>query len=681
MPASKPMPELHSELPQAIFDELDTGLIILDRDLRVAKWNPAFAAMCGIGEAAASGRTLEDIFPGGEAERLRVAIIAAFDSGVSSLMTHSLHPQLFPLKTRAGRKLVHDVTVSALGGDPRLCLVQISDVTAAAGRERVLRQRQNARYDAVVDSAADVILTFDSNGIIHLANPAARRQFGYAAGELVGRNIDILFPHGDDWNETRSAIMEDRPVRQPVPLIGKRKDGSPSHLELSLSRWQSENRWFVTAILRDMNERHAAEEARRVAAEALAEANATLEQRVGERTTQLMQAEEALRQSAKMEAIGQLTGGIAHDFNNLLQGIVGALELTQRRIEAGRIVEVGRLLDGAIASAERAAALTHRLLAFSRRQPVDPRPVDMNRLIGSVGELLRRSIGEGITMNVVQGEDLWLVCCDGHQLENALLNLSINARDALPHGGTLTIETSNVTLEPRQSSLWELPAGEYVSLRVTDTGVGMSPDVKARAFDPFYTTKPIGRGTGLGLSMIYGFVRQSDGSVRIESEVGKGTTIWLLLPRYGGKINETAAVETTSDHQVKGGNEIVLAVEDDAVVRLLIVDVLSDLGYRTLEAEDGPSALRILLSPQRIDLLVTDIGLPGLNGRQLADAAREKRPSLKVLFMTGYAESAASKSFLAPGMEIVPKPVKMEVLAAKIREMIETKPAGLNRHV
>ncbi len=670
------MHETPCAIPQEIFDALDIGLIILDREHSVRRWNTAFAAMCGISSDTASGRKLEDVFPGEEAEKLRVAIAAAFDSGASSLLTHSLHPRLFPLRTRAGRTLVHDVAVSALGREPRLCLIQISDVTTAASREHILRQRQNARYDAVVDSAADVILTFDSNGIIQLANPAARRQFGYGAGELVGQNIDVLFPHGDEWKDTRTAIMDDQPVRQPIPLIGKRKDGSPSHLELSLSRWQSEKRWYITAILRDMNERYAAEEARRIASEALAEANATLEHRVGERTAQLIQAEEALRQSAKMEAIGQLTGGIAHDFNNLLQGIIGALDLVRRRIEAGRIVDVGRFLDGAVASAERAAALTHRLLAFSRRQPVDPRPVNMNELIASVGELLRRSIGEGVAMKVIEGQDLWLVRCDGHQLENALLNLCINARDAMPDGGTLTIETSNVTLDPDRSSLWQLPAGPYVSLRVIDDGVGMPPEVKARAFDPFYTTKPIGQGTGLGLSMIYGFVRQSDGSIRIESEVGKGTAIQLLLPRYGGQVEDVAADESLSGHDVKGGNEIVLAVEDDPVVRLLIVDVLSELGYRTLEAADGPSALRILLSPQRIDLLVTDIGLPGLNGRQLADAAREKRPSLKVLFMTGYAESAASKSFLARGMEIVPKPVTMEVLAAKIREMIETKPGS-----
>ena len=667
------MADADHDLARAVFDTIDTGLIIVDVERRVVAWNAAFSAMCGIRVEAVLGRRLDDVFPAGEAERLRYAIGAAFKSGASSLLTHALHARSLPLKTRTGRTLVHDVTVSAIGGRSKLCMIQIVDVTVAVERERVLRARLNARYGAVVDSAADVIMTFDSEGIIQLTNPAALRQFGYADGELIGQKIDSLFPDDESWAQARHAVLSEQTVQQPVPLIGRRKDGSLSYLELSLSRWESEGRKYVTAILRDVNERHAAEEARRAAIQALAEMNATLEQRIAEGASQLLQAEEALRQSAKMEAIGQLTGGIAHDFNNLLQGVIGALDLVQRRIDAGRVGDVGRFLEGAMASAKRAAALTHRLLAFARRQPVDPRPVDINRLIAAVEELLRRSVGEAITMSIVRDRNLWLVRCDGHQLENALLNLAINARDALPDGGELIIETSNVTLHAQEGRLWELPAGQYVSLGVTDSGVGMPPDVKARAFDPFYTTKPIGQGTGLGLSMIYGFVRQSAGSIRIESEVGKGTTVQLLLPRYHGEA-ESSSVDDMAEHdQFAAKNEIILVVEDEAVVRLLIVDVLADLGYQTLEAADGPSALRILLSSQRIDLLVTDIGLPGLNGRQLADAALERRPALKILFMTGYAENAASNSFLASGMEIIAKPVTMDALAARISEIMRSK--------
>jgi PAS domain S-box-containing protein len=668
------MPDAEQDLSRAIFDSLDIGLILLDRKQRVALWNGWFAAMCGVTSQAAFGRKFEELFPQGEFARLKSAISAAFESGVSSLLTHSLHPSLFPLKTRAGRTLIHDVMVSTVAyKSSTLCLIQIVDVTVASGRDRILRERQNARYDAVVDSAPDVILTLDAQGTIQLANPAAQEQFGYASKELEGRPSSVLFPDQCIWDETWRAVLNGESVTLPVEVDGRRKDGGLSHLEVSLSRWRSESRVFVTAILRDVNERRAAEETQKEAARTLAELNATLEQRVTERTAQLMQAEEALRQSAKMEAVGQLTGGIAHDFNNLLQGIIGALDRVKRRISEGRIGDIDRFLDGAMQSANRAAALTHRLLAFSRRQPVDPRPVDINVLIPTVEELLRRSIGEIIDMKIVPASDLWLVRCDGNQLENALLNLAINARDAMPDGGTLTITTANIVLDVRQAVQWELNTGEYVSLRVSDTGVGMPADVRTRAFDPFYTTKPIGQGTGLGLSMIYGFVRQADGSVRIDSEVGKGTTIEILLPRFAGEVEAPTVSEPIADDQRGHKNEVVLVVEDEAVVRLLVVELLNDLGYHALEAADGPAALRILQSAQRIDLLVSDIGLPGLNGRQLADAGRERRPNLKILFMTGYAEDAAGKSFLAPGMEIITKPFATDVLAKKIREMIENK--------
>jgi PAS domain S-box-containing protein len=673
------MADAEQDLSRAVFDSLDTGLILLDRKQRVGLWNGWFAARCGVTSEAGFARTFDEIFPQGDFARLRSAIGAAFESGVSSLLTHSLHPSLFPLKTRAGRTLIHDVMVSTVAyKSSTLCLIQIVDVTVAAGREQILRERQNARYDAVVDSAPDVILTLDAQGTIQLANPAAQEQFGYASKELVGQPSGVLFPGERIWDDAWRAVLNGQTITQPIEVSSRRKDGSLSHLEVSLSRWRSESRTFVTAILRDENERRAAEEARREAARALEELNATLEQRVTERTARLMQAEEALRQSAKMEAVGQLTGGIAHDFNNLLQGILGALDRVKMRISEGRIGDVDRFLDGAMQSANRAAALTHRLLAFSRRQPVDPRPVDINVLIPSVEELLRRSIGETISMKIVAADDLWLVRCDGNQLENALLNLAINARDAMPDGGTLTITTANLALDARQAVQWELSAGEYVSLRVGDTGVGMPADVRARAFDPFYTTKPIGQGTGLGLSMIYGFVRQADGSVRIDSEVGKGTTIEILLPRFAGEAEAPTVSEPAADDQRERGhkNEVVLVVEDEAVVRLLIVELLGDLGYHALEAADGPSALRILQSAQRIDLLVSDIGLPGLNGRQLADAGRERRPGLKVLFMTGYAEDAAGKSFLAKGMEIITKPFTTDVLATKLREMIENGPRG-----
>ncbi|WP_380782043.1 PAS domain-containing protein [Sphingomonas sp. R86520] len=401
--------------------------------------------------------------------------------------------------------------------------------------------------------------------------------------------------------------------------------------------------------------------------------NADLEQRVRDRTQELVDAQEALRQAQKMEAVGQLTGGIAHDFNNLLQGITGSLEIVQRRVAQGRVAELDRFISGATTAANRAAALTHRLLAFSRRQPLDPRPVKVNPLVASLEDLLRRTTGEQIDFELVLGAGVWTTLCDPNQLENSLLNLVINARDAMPDGGTLTIETCNAELDDHfAASQRDVRPGRYVCICVSDTGTGMSADTIAKAFEPFFTTKPIGQGTGLGLSMIYGFARQSEGYAKIYSEVGEGTTVKLYLPRHHGEAEADAALPELTQAHVTDAGEIVLVVEDDPVVRALIVEVLGELGYRAVEAHDGPAGLERLRTMARIDLLVTDIGLPGLNGRQVADAGRALRPGLRVLFMTGYAENAALASgFLEPGMSMITKPFAMEALATRIRTMIE----------
>ena len=394
---------------------------------------------------------------------------------------------------------------------------------------------------------------------------------------------------------------------------------------------------------------------------------------VGRNVTEQRRVEEALRQSQKMEAVGQLTGGIAHDFNNLLQGITGSLDLLGHRLAQGRLSDLNRFITGAMASANRAAALTHRLLAFSRRQPLDPKPVSANPLIASMEDLLRRTLGEQITLDLILAPDLWPTLCDPNQLENAVLNLAINGRDAMPAGGTLTIETGNCDLDDG-SSFWspDMRPGAYVCVSVTDTGIGMSQETIEKAFEPFFTTKPIGQGTGLGLSMIYGFVRQSEGTTKISSEPGRGTSVKLFLPRYSGKLPIEAPRDTGAVAVLAGGGETVLVIEDEPVVRGLIVEVLADLGFAALEATDGPAGLEVLQSRQRIDLLISDVGLPGLNGRQLADAARKLRPGLKVIFMTGYAEVAASAlGFLEPGMALITKPFAMADLAAKIRCAVE----------
>ncbi|WP_414914440.1 response regulator [Pseudomonas sp. IT-P258] len=397
----------------------------------------------------------------------------------------------------------------------------------------------------------------------------------------------------------------------------------------------------------------------------------TLEQQVEERTAQLRHNEEALRQSQKMEAVGQLTGGIAHDFNNMLTGIIGSLELLRRRLARGRTEDLDSLIDLGVTSANRAAGLTHRLLAFSRRQSLDSKPVEMNSLVISMDELLQRSINETIRLDMQLDEQLWVAEADPNQLESALLNLVINARDAMPNGGRLLVSTANQHFdEDFTQGQNSLDAGDYVVLSVTDTGCGMPQSTINRAFDPFFTTKPIGQGTGLGLSMIYGFSKQSGGHVAIHSVVGEGTTVSLFLPRFSGDLPLERPLDVEHSPLAKRG-ETVLIVEDDPAVRMLVSTVLSDLGYAYVEACDGDSAVPILDSAQRIDLLISDVGLPGMNGRQLAEIGRQLRPDLRVLFITGYAEHAAVRGgFLDPGMQMITKPFTFDLLTAKVREMI-----------
>ena len=394
-----------------------------------------------------------------------------------------------------------------------------------------------------------------------------------------------------------------------------------------------------------------------------------------EQQAELVTTQGALRQSQKMEAIGQLTGGIAHDFNNLLTGIIGSVDIIGRRLAANRLEDVPRFLNAASSAAHKAAGLTNRLLAFARRQSLDAKPTDINGLVASMEDLLRRTLGKEVDLQVKLGESIWLGMLDANQLENAVLNLAINARDAMPEGGKLTIETGNIHLDEKYTKDQdELTAGDYVVISVSDTGTGMTPDVIAQAFEPFYTTKPIGAGTGLGLSMIYGFIKQSKGHVRIYSEVGKGTTIRLYLPRALTDASQSVQENTSSP---LGGRENILVVEDDDTVRMLITSVLGELGYRFTEAADAGTALKLLHSKAIIDLLITDVGLPVTNGRQLAEMARQLRPGLKVLFVTGYAEMAAVRGgFLAEGMDMMTKPFAVDAFGSKVSEMIGRKSPG-----
>ena len=496
---------------------------------------------------------------------------------------------------------------------------------------------------------------------VHIeANPAYAQHAGIP--NVVGQKLREMVPdEADGWAELYGGVL-----RTGVPIRFERElVATGRHLELAAFRIEPASRRQVAVLFQDITARKRAEAA-------LQHLNETLEVRIAEAIAERKHAEEALRQSQKMEAVGQLTGGIAHDFNNLLTGIIGSLELLEVRLRQGRTSEIHRYVGAAQGASKRAAALTHRLLAFSRRQTLDPKPTDVNRLVMDMEELIRRTVGPQITLEVVTAVGLWSALIDASQLESALLNLCINARDAMPEGGRITIETANKWLDDHAAKERDLPPGQYLSLCVTDTGSGMTPDVIARAFDPFFTTNPIGQGTGLGLSMVYGFVRQSGGQVRIYSEVGCGTTMCLYLPRHYGSSSEIPTITAPTASARAPTGKTVLIVDDEPSVRMLVTEVLDDLGYSPIEASDGPAGLRILESEAAIDLLISDVGLPGgINGRQLADAARITRPELKVLFITGYAENAIIGSgHLAPGMRVLTKPFVVETLANRIQDMI-----------
>ncbi|HTF77014.1 MAG TPA: PAS domain-containing protein [Bradyrhizobium sp.] len=518
---------------------------------------------------------------------------------------------------------------------------QLSELNATLAQRVEEKTRER---DRIWNVSQDLLVVADRNGVWRTVNPAWTRTLGWSEAELLNRTSEWL-EHPDDGGMTRAEVNKLGVSEATVRFESRFRHKDGSYRWLSWTGVPDQDR--IYAVARDVTAEKAAAERLKVT-------------------------EEALLQSQKMEAVGQLTGGIAHDFNNLLTGIVGSLDLLQTRLNQGRTDNFARYIDAAMTSANRAAALTHRLLAFARRQPLIPKSVDANQLVVSLEDLLRRTIGETIDLAIAAADDLWFTLCDPNQLESALLNLAINARDAMPDGGKLTITTSNARIEGVTADTPALSPGDYVCISVTDTGTGMSAEVAARAFDPFFTTKPIGQGTGLGLSMIYGFARQSDGHVTIDSKLGRGTSVRLYLPRHHGEIAEQFVSAATSAEYAATG-ETVLVVEDEPVVRAVIVEMLGEQGYQTLEAIDGPSGLRVLRTNARIDLLVTDVGLPGMNGRQLADQARETRPGLKVLFITGYAESVAiSDGFLQPGMEMITKPFDLDNLSQRIRAMVSS---------
>jgi PAS domain S-box-containing protein len=540
--------------------------------------------------------------------------------------------------------------------DPRLALalfaiatvVVLTAILWAASRHAVrlddARRSQERLTDAVIAAALDAFILMDRNGRILEWNAQAERIFGWKRTEALGRTIaETVIPPALRERHERGlarflATGEGAVLNRRNELTAQRRDGTEFPVELIVTPIAVGDGWAFSGFIRDLSEQK--------------------------------QTEASLRQFQKMQAVGQLTGGVAHDFNNLLTVVIGSLDMAAGEA-AGKL---RALIDTALRAAERGAALTQRLLAFSRRQPLSPAAVDFNALVASMEDLLRRTLGETIEIQFVPQPGLWPAFADESQVENTLLNLAINARDAMPEGGRLTIESANVRLDEAYAALnAEVTPGEYVMLAVTDTGTGMPPEVIERAFEPFFTTKETGKGTGLGLSMIYGFAKQSRGHVKIYSEVGHGTTIRLYLPRAGEQVGAEPRAAPPARGEPRGG-ETILLVEDDAEVRALAATHLRELGYRVIEARDGREARAILGDAgTEIDLLFTDIVMPGgLTGRQLAEEARRRRPNLRALFTSGYTENAVvHHGRLDEGVIFLAKPYRRDDLAAKIRAALD----------
>jgi PAS domain S-box-containing protein len=711
---------------------LDTGIISIDRLGRVTSWNEGASRILGWSEAEMKGQTLERIFPpesGGVqlAHEISDAIARGRGGGEEGWRVRKDGGRIWaagevtPIHEQGSLvgfvKILRDRTKQRAAEEAILEERQTLEVLNRAGS--ALASATDLHHVVQIVTDAGVELTGAQFGAFfyNVQNDEGGSYMLYALsgapaeafskfpmprntevfaptfnGEGIVRSDDITQDPRYGRNTPRHGMPEGHlPVRSylAVPVISRSGavigglffgHGSTGIFDARSERGLTglaaeaavaiDNARLALDAQREIAERKRAEEA-------LRDLNATLERQVIERTEQLRKNEDALRQAQKMEAVGQLTGGIAHDFNNLLQTIVGNLEVIRRLIpaEAGRVHRAAEL---AMNGARRAASLTQRLLAFSRRQPLDPKPTDVNSLVGGMSDLLHHSLGETIAVETVRGAGLWKVEVDPNELEAAILNLAVNARDAMPEGGRLTVETMNVHLdEAYAASYAELVPGQYVAIVVSDTGAGMNAETVRQAFEPFFTTKATGQGTGLGLSQVYGFVKQSGGHVKIYSEVGQGTTVKIYLPRLT-HVSEEKDVPVPLPVPEGTSEETILVIEDDDDVRTYSVESLRELGYRVVEAHDGPSALRLLERQPRVDLLFTDVVLPGgLTGAQVAAQARKLKPEMKVLFTTGYARNAIfHHGRLDKGVQLITKPFTFADLAAKVRDVLD----GLPKH-
>jgi PAS domain S-box-containing protein len=659
-------PRDHKRLAQ-MFDQAPSFIAVLSgAEHRIELANAGFLKL--VGNPNVVGKSIDEVLPERDAPEFLALLDHAFGTGERVVRGEARIAPEESADAGAAERFVDFVFQPITDGIGKITgiFVHGSDVTARVHDEAVLRIRESHLHEENADlgrlvtersaqlQAKEALIqaVYEHSSEYHLVvaefrrgqfrleemNPAALKMYKATRDQVIGRTIDecLRSEEAAVVNARLTACLEaNAPQQYEFIYDGNIIEGIASPLPPVRGLGRQ-----IALSARDVTERR--------------------------------NLEEQLRQSQKMEAVGQLTGGLAHDFNNLLSGISGSLELLKIRKDQGRLDEIDRYISAAQGASQRAAALTHRLLAFARHQTLDAKSIDLNRLAAGMDDLIRRTVGPMIHVAIIEAGDLWKALVDPNQLENALLNLCINARDAMPSGGNLVIATNTHRFDERSSAEYDLPAGQYLSLSVSDTGTGMTPEVMARAFEPFFTTKPLGAGTGLGLSMIYGFARQSGGRVHIDSTVGRGTTVWLYLPRHLGDDDAALPSPDPSAPRRATHGESVLVVDDEPTVRMLVSEVLTDLGYGTIEAKDGVEALEILRSNRRIDLLVTDIGLPGgIDGRQLGAAARSCRPGLRILFITGYPHMLRGvPDSVDEGVQALAKPFAVQELTVRISALM-----------
>jgi PAS domain S-box-containing protein len=620
----------------------DYAIFMLDTAGNIISWNPGAERIKGYAPQEIIGKHFSCFYREEERQKgiPRIALATAVRTGKY---------EAEGLRVRKdGSTFLANVVINAIrdASGKLLGFAKVTrDITERVNAEEQIKQSAEMARD-IIAGALDAFVQINEHGEITEWNAQAEAIFGWSRAEAIGKVLGSMIIPLANRERYEASLARRQPIgRSPVSgdrfeIDALRRDGRQICVELSVTTLQRREGTVWNTFLRDVTEKKALED--------------------------------QLRQSQKMEAVGHLTGGVAHDFNNLLTVITGNIERLERELPPDHTLQ--RAVAAALRGGTRAALLTHRLLAFSRRQPLAPQVISVNKLVSEMTDLLRRTLGESIRIETVLAGGLWPTFVDANQLENALINLAVNARDAMPGGGKLTIETANSHLDEAYAALHgDVRAGQYLGIFVSDTGTGMTKEVIAQAFEPFYTTKDVGEGTGLGLSQVYGFTKQSEGHVKLYSEIGEGTTVKLYLPRYGGR--DVIADEQPRYRELPRArqDETVLVVEDDPDVRGYTVEIVGNLGYRVLSAEDGASALRLLDAHPEIRLLFSDVGLPGgMNGRQLAEAALRRRPRLKVLFTTGYARNAIiHQGRLDPGVEVIFKPFTYSGLATKIRAIID----------